>query len=963
MPFAVRWLKPVLCLLLLTGLMATARAELPLNEAWSTPDDPALSVRLLEEPQGTWDIREARVRLLSDGITLTRTPSLGWSASTWWLGMRLSGVPGQRNYLWLDHTYLDDVQLWVFSNGQLQLYRQTGDTLPFARRDEPMRAFLLPLPTYGTGEQEVILRVRSSSSISLPLKLIPAEEKSQLLASSWLGNGLIVGALVVMALFHLFKFISIRERSLGYYCATILSVAWYNASITDLTSLLLWPHWPAMRLFELNISGALTLIFSTLFISTSLKLDQRPVRWLRNTLLLILGTTQLWVQLSPGQHLPAAVFNQLMLITGLFQLCLTLFALRLRRPYAGWFALFWSAAILLMLLLSLSRSAVIPRTVLVDTLHAWLPVISVFLFGVLNGRQLGQVHQALLASQGQAIVNLEQYRALFRNAAEGIFRCNLQGLLLESNPSFLRLLNLDGEQSAQLQGQPIYHLIASGDWQHLRAQLSPEQPTASGEVQLLACGGQVRWVHLSLHEQREQHCIEGIVVDLSERRALEQRLANLAAHDSLTGLINRRELERLLQESLQQHGRHFSHLLFLDLDQFKQVNDLCGHSAGDQLLRQLSSYLLGRLPGNSELARIGGDEFAVLLSGTDTRQALVLAEELREAVAQFVFSYDGRPFSLHASIGVLELDSGVGDWEMALNWADNASHMAKAQGRNRVHLFNPADGALLEHQRQLQWINRLREAIEQEHFELFYQPVQPLQHRDSGWHYEVLLRYRDPQSGEWIAPGQFFAAAERYGFLAEIDRWVLRRYCQWLGQNPQHAADLCQVNLNLSAPSLLDPEFHHLLDELLETHRLPAHKLCLEITEMVALAELGTSATWINRLRSTGIKVALDDFGSGFASYAYLRHLPLDLLKIDGTFILGIERDPINRAMVSSMVQIARQLGLQTVAEFVENKAGLECLRELGIDFAQGYFIDQPKPLTELADQAVERSTAPVSRA
>ncbi|QKE65007.1 EAL domain-containing protein [Aquipseudomonas campi] len=963
MPFAFRWLKPVLSLLLLTCLMATAHAELPLNQLWSKPDDSALHVRLLEEPQGQWDVREARVRLLSDGSTLTTTPSLGWSASTWWLGMRLSGVPGQRHYLWLDHTYLDDVQLWVFSNDQLQLYRQTGDTLPFAHRDEPLRAFLLPLPTHGTGEMEVILRVRSSSSISLPLKLIPAEQKSQLLASSWLGNGLIVGALLVMALFHLLKFVSVRERSLGYYCASILSVAWYNAAINDLTSLLLWPHWPAMALFELNISGALTLIFSTLFISTSLKLDQRPVRWLRNALLLILVGAQLWVQLSPGQHLPAAVFNQLMLATGLFQLALTLFALHLRRPYAGWFTLFWGAAILLMLLLSLSRSAVIPRTALVDTLHAWLPVISVFLFGVLNGRQLDHVRKALLASQGQAIVNLEQYRALFRNAAEGIFRCNLQGVLLESNPSFLRLLNLDNGPSTQLQGQPMYNLIASNDWQRLRAQLSPEQPTASGEVQLLACGGQVRWVHLSLHEQREQHCIEGIVVDLSERRALEQRLANLAAHDSLTGLINRRELERLLQESLQQHGRHFSHLLFLDLDQFKQVNDLCGHSAGDQLLRQLSSYLLGRLPSTSELARIGGDEFAVLLSGTDTQQALVQAEQLREAVAQFVFSYDGRPFSLHASIGVLELDSGVDDWEMALNWADNASHMAKGQGRNRVHLFNPADGALLEHQRQLQWINRLREAIEQEHFELFYQPVQALQHSESGWHYEVLLRYRDPQSGEWIAPGQFFAAAERYGFLAEIDRWVLRRYCQWLGQNPQHAAHLQQVNLNLSAPSLLDPEFHHLLDELLDTHRLPAGKLCLEITEMVALAELGTSASWIERLRSRGIKVALDDFGSGFASYAYLRHLPLDLLKIDGTFILGIERDPINRAMVSSMVQIARQLGLQTVAEFVENSAGLECLRELGIDFAQGYFIDQPKPLVELADQAVERSTAPVSRA
>ena len=193
-------------------------------------------------------------------------------------------------------------------------------------------------------------------------------------------------------------------------------------------------------------------------------------------------------------------------------------------------------------------------------------------------------------------------------------------------------------------------------------------------------------------------------------------------------------------------------------------------------------------------------------------------------------------------------------------------------------------------------------------------------------------------------------AAERYGFLGQIDRWVLRRYCEWLAANPRHQMELGQVNINLSAPSLLDPEFHDLLDELLDTHRLPATRLCLEITEMVALAELGSSAGWIERLRRRGLRVALDDFGSGFASYAYLRHLPLDLLKIDGTFVRGIEHDPINRAMVGSMVQIARQLGLRTVAEFVESAAAQDCLRELGIDYAQGYFIGRPHPLAELAD-------------
>ena len=352
----------------------------------------------------------------------------------------------------------------------------------------------------------------------------------------------------------------------------------------------------------------------------------------------------------------------------------------------------------------------------------------------------------------------------------------------------------------------------------------------------------------------------------------------------------------------------------------------------------------------AKLARIGGDEFAVLLAHLDAASAMAQAEALRACVEQFVFSWQGRPFRLFVSIGLLELNSAVSDWETALSWADNASHQAKHQGRNRVHRFNPSDGLLLEHQRQLQWITRLRAAIEHQHFELFYQPVLALQHAEDGFHYEILLRYRDPQTGGWVAPGEFLAAAERYGLLGAIDRWVIRRFFDWIGQNPQHLRQLAQVNLNLSGSSLQDNEIHALLSEQLARQQLPGAKLCIEVTEMVALGELGASAEWICNLREQGIKVALDDFGSGFASYAYLRHLPLDVLKIDGTFIRGLEHDPINQAMVSSMQQIAEQLGLKTVAEFVESQATLDCLRSLGIDYAQGYFIDRPQPLENLAD-------------
>src|SRR5690606_38143991 len=241
-------------------------------------------------------------------------------------------------------------------------------------------------------------------------------------------------------------------------------------------------------------------------------------------------------------------------------------------------------------------------------------------------------------------------------------------------------------------------------------------------------------------------------------------------------------------------------------------------------------------------------------------------------------------------------------------------------------------------------------ATERGHFELFFQPVQALQSTAAGLHYEVLLRYRAPQSGEWISPAQFLDAAARYDFLGAIDRWVIQHLCTWLAANPRHLAQLAQVNVNISACSLLDSSFHQLLQDELQRHGLPPGKLCIEVTEMVALGELGVSAQWIEELRGKGLKVALDDFGSGFASYAYLRHLPLDILKIDGSFISGIEDDPINQAMVGSMRQIATQLGLVTVAEFVETQASLDCLRRLGIDYAQGYCVGHPQPLHQLAD-------------
>ena len=958
MVYPTRWLLGLLCVLALAA--PSAFAELPLTALSGTQAEQITeltALRVLEDKTSSLQIRSALPRMHSAGETVHGRTSLGYSGSTYWIGFSLSGPAGSQYSLEIENPFIDEIELWVYANGQLALYRASGDLQPFAARPEPYPNFLLPLPTLGRSTaQDIVLRVHSSSNLSLPLKLIPEHAKTSLLARGWTQSGLIFGALLVMGLFHLAKFSALREPQLGYYAITVLFLAWYYASSSALTNLLLWQHIPLAQPIESNLTGALTLCFSCLFILSTLNLQQRWITRLRNLLFGLIFAIELLVVMDLNDHRWAQLSTLMMLATAVFQMGAALYALRLKRPFAGAVVLIWSAALLLMMILPLTRIGVLPRTPLLLSIITYLPIISVFLFGLLNGRQQDNVRKQLIRSQSEAIGNLEQYRTLFKNASEGIFRCTREGTLLEANPSMLRLLGLHSTDIHTLRRNSVRAMLKPGEWHALVDQLSILRPHANGEFQLKGLDGVAHWIHLSLHIQSEQNNIEGIVVDLSERRQLEQKLSRLAAHDPLTGLLNRRELERQLQDSIDGNGAGFSHLLYLDLDQFKQVNDLCGHTAGDLLLRQLSSSMQAQLPTHAVLARIGGDEFAIMLREADLTAAIEQAEALRATVEQFVFSWEGRPFRLYVSIGLLALDEHVTDWQTALSWSDSASQLAKHHGRNRVHCFNPEDGVLLEHQRQLQWISRLREAIEQDHFELFFQPVISLQGEDSGWHYEVLLRYRDPQTQEWIAPGQFLVAAERYGFLVAIDRWVLMRLCNWLEHNPQHRAQLRQVNINLTAPSLLDQGFHDLLGQLLDQHQLPAEQICIEVTEMVALGELGASSTWIAELRERGLKMALDDFGSGFASYAYLRKLPLDLLKIDGSFISNIENDPINQAMVRSMVQIARKLGLQTVAEFVESQASQDCLQQLGIDYAQGYFIGEPQPLSQLADRPQESS-------
>lgn len=445
--------------------------------------------------------------------------------------------------------------------------------------------------------------------------------------------------------------------------------------------------------------------------------------------------------------------------------------------------------------------------------------------------------------------------------------------------------------------------------------------------------------------------IDGIVVvfhDVSHEGHFAARLSYQASHDALTGLFNRNEFERRLNLALrsstkyeQKHG-----LLYLDLDQFKIVNDTGGHAAGDELIRQISRLLQDRLRERDTLARLGGDEFGILLENCPPDQAMRAADEIRQAIREFRFSWSGNPFSVGCSIGVVTISEGGHTLAEVLRAADTACYVAKEKGRNRVHLYSRDDVEVTFKQGEMEWVARIQKALEEGRFRLYAQEIASLHPAvGAGLHYEILLRMLDEQ-GNLIPPGKFIGAAERYGLMQAVDRWVVtaafETYAQLSSNKRVRSIETCSINL--SGASIGDESFLEFLQMQAAIAGVPYNAFCFEITETVAVADVAKAADFIRRLGTLGCRFSLDDFGSGMSSFGYLKHLPVDYVKIDGGFVKDMLEDPIDRAMVESINHIGHVMGKKTVAEFVENVQTLEALRVIGVDYAQGHAVARPIP-------------------
>lgn len=886
-------------------------------------------------------------------------PAFGMDNHAYWFRVRLHNYSGELQFLMLDvqHPMLDYLDIFLIKNGRLQQVWNTGLNRGVASKPYPSKTFTLPLRMDMDEEYDLYLHAQSASFMQLPVLLQDIRYYANQQAVGKMQMGGVSGAFVLAGVYALLMYGFIRERRFIYYalfCLSLVATIWILKGYATMYDFL--PSW--LENLQLLLTTGNLLLIGLLLSTLDMFRIWLPTR-MRQTCRVILSgvamaTLLLWLlPLSVAVYISFGCYVAVTLTAIGFCLYFLRRGSWLQRLYCY----SWLGFMIGCVSLFATRFNWLQEEWISEYLLSLFSAMAAFLLCFSLAYRTYQEKKGRMRAKRQATEGLKRYFDLYHRANEGLFTSTLEGQLLAANPAFCRMFGYSDIQTmATTVGRKTHALYVNPqDRDDLLAKLfTSSKEGIRSDVEMRHQDGSTFWARLSLRISRREGksrsmLLEGILVDITESKQYQARLEYLANHDEATGLYNRRYLIDALESLFKRRHNNpgTDYLCFIDIDHFKVINEGGGHLAGDEFLRQIAHHISMLKNDNCLLTRLSGDEFAVVLENTYIDEVIQLVERWRKAIQDLKFVWNGKIYSVTASLGVVPIQSGCNDASALMALADAACSTAKRQGRNRIHVYSDLSPEMRLYQEEVAWVARIHEALAERRFVLARQLIVPTGPAErQGYKYEILLRLR-AEDGELIRPAQFIGAAERFGLMPQIDIWVLQNLLQWYADNPQELAELGMVSVNLSGESVGTPKMHRKIRQLLEVADFPYERLCFEITESQAIANIEATRSFIENFKTLGCVFALDDFGSGFSSYGHLKDLPIDLLKIDGQFVRHMDTSETDRAIVNSMAELARAVGVKTVAEFVENEEIAKRLTAMGVNYLQGYAIHEPSLLTE----------------
>jgi len=844
--------------------------------------------------------------------------------------------------------YLIDEQLRIIQSARLQ-----NDTPTTANLNRS--GFKMEFMSRGNSTLALYLQIQDDGLSLIPVELWQSQAYAAQSNIRLILLGAMSGGLSLLATYFLLTYVLRNSPSRFWFC--VFATA---AMTTMLSSEGILP-----MLFRIpSLAAELTAISLTVTLFAAIKITRivfEPVSelWLRaHYVLLSVPLVGIFIFNDFYQIISLIIFSCLFFMSKLVATVIYHKGVDLRSAviyFLGWIALGMVGLIELLTLLNntshLSFAAPYPFI---------FSCIGVMLIGVAIISREQSIQVLKSENQLQQISKLQQYNDLFQHAAEGLYTAQPNGELIHVNPAICSLFGYADSKSFLDMHPHLSSFFADPkDADLLLGELSIQQTVLGKEVKGKRIDGVEFWFSISSQLKKVQgNTLQfGSLFDITERRLHQINLQYLNTHDQLTGLYNRRYFLQIMNERIQQNPDTIDKfaLIFLDVDQFKVINDTCGHSAGDIFIKELSHELYEVVTDKYTFARLSADQFGLLVTFENSNELREIANALLDQVRTFEFKWDRHLFRQSVSIGIAAYDAKIPSGEELLSYADTACLIAKEGGRDKIHMYSPDMEMHSSYQRDLYWVNEVKNALKEDKFELFYQHYRPLATADERDFYEILVRLRT-KDGDLVAPEFFMQSAEKAHISHNIDKCVIEQYFSWLNEHQHHIEGLGKVNINLSGFSLSDDDFKFFLLNAFDKYNIPHQKICFEITETMAIIRMKDAIEFMDDFKKLGCTFALDDFGTGFSSYSYLKNLPVDYLKIDGNFIRDILNDKIDLAMVTSIRDVAEAMKIKTVAEFVESKDIMVQIAKLGVDYAQGFYIAKPEPLLHYSPYADTRS-------